>query len=152
MPEALLHKVLDAATFDMGFQTVEYIASAVVDLEYHTQTAPEDIMKRQSEILDQIGMPPAIGMRHATPQFAHVFSGGYYASAYYSYMWSEVMDADAFAAFEEKGNTFDPDLARSLEDNILAKGGSEDPEVLYNTYRGRLPQIEALLKGRKLVA
>ena len=152
MPEALLHKVLDAATFDMGFQTVEYIASAVVDLEYHTQTAPEDIMKRQSEILDQIGMPPAIGMRHATPQFAHVFSGGYYASAYYSYMWSEVMDADAFAAFEEKGNAFDPDLARSLEDNILSKGGSEDPEVLYTSYRGRLPQVDALLKGRKLVA
>ena len=152
MPDALLKKVLDAATFDMGFQTVEYIASAVVDLEYHTKDVPEDIMKRQSEILDRIGMPVAIGMRHATPQFAHVFSGGYYASAYYSYMWSEVMDADAFAAFEEKGNTFDPDLARSLEDNILSKGGSADPEVLYTAYRGRLPQVEALLKGRKLVA
>ena len=152
MPEALLQKVLDAATFDMGFQTVEYIASAVVDLEYHMQDAPEDIMKRQSEILDRIGMPVMIGMRHATPQFAHVFSGGYYASAYYSYMWSEVMDADAFAAFEEKGNTFDPDLARSLEDNILSRGGSEDPEVLYTAFRGRLPQVDALLKGRKFVA
>ncbi len=151
MPEALLQKVLDASTFDMGFQTVEYVASAMVDLQYHTQDAPEDIMERESHILDHMGMPKAIGMRHATPQFAHVFSGGYYASAYYSYMWSEVMDADAFAAFEEKGNTFDAELAQSLEDNILSKGGSEDPEVLYSAYRGRLPKVEALLKGRKLV-
>ena len=97
-----------------------------------------------------MGMPPAIGMRHATPQFGHVFSGGYYASAYYSYMWSEVMDADAFAAFEEKGDAFDPDLAQSLEDNILSRGGSDDPEVLYKAYRGRLPGVEALLKGRGL--
>ena len=151
MPEVLLQKVLDAATFDMGFQTVEYVASAMVDLEYHTQDPPEDIMKLQSEVLESMGMPKAIGMRHATPQFAHVFSGGYYASAYYSYMWSEVMDADVFAAFEEKGNTFDAELAQSLEDNILSKGGSEDPEVLYSAYRGRLPKVEALLKGRKLV-
>ena len=152
IPEELLQKVLDAATFDMGFQTVEYVASALVDLEYHTQDSPLDIMARQSEILDAIGMPNAIGMRHATPHFAHVFSGGYYASAYYSYMWSEVMDADAFAAFEDAGNAFDPRLARSLEENILSKGGSQDPEALYLAYRGRLPQVEALLKGRKLVA
>ena len=109
-------------------------------------------MERQTDILDHMGMPKAIGMRHATPHFAHVFSGGYYASAYYSYMWSEVMDADAFSAFEEKGNTFDADLAKSLEENILSKGGSDDPEVLYIAYRGRLPKVEALLKGRKLVA
>ena len=152
IPEELLQKVLDAATFDMGFQTVEYVASALVDLEYHTQDSPLDIMARQSEILDAIVMPNAIGMRHATPHFAHVFSGGYYASAYYSYMWSEVMDADAFAAFEDAGNAFDPRLARSLEENILSKGGSQDPEALYLAYRGRLPQVEALLKGRKLVA
>jgi len=80
-------------------------------------------MERQSDILNGMGMPPAIGMRHATPQFGHVFSGGYYASAYYSYMWSEVMDADAFAAFEEKGDAFDPNLAKSLEANILSRGG-----------------------------
>jgi peptidyl-dipeptidase Dcp len=97
-------------------------------------------------------MPKAIGMRHATPQFAHVFSGGHYASAYYSYMWSEVMDADAFAAFEEKGDPFDRNLAQSLEKNILAAGGSKDPELLYLAYRGRLPGVEALLKGRGLVS
>jgi peptidyl-dipeptidase Dcp len=150
MPEELLRKVLDAATFDMGFRTVEYVASAMVDLEYHTQDAPGDIMNCQTEILDQMGMPKAIGMRHATPQFAHVFSSGSCASVYYSYMWSEVMDADAFAAFEEKGNAFDADLAQSLEKNILSKGGAEDPEALYIAYRGRLPRVEALLKGRKL--
>ncbi|MBT7907877.1 MAG: M3 family metallopeptidase [Marinovum sp.] len=151
MPADLLEKVLKAATFDMGFQTVEYVASAMVDLEFHTQDVPEDIMERQSDILNGMGMPPAIGMRHATPQFGHVFSGGYYASAYYSYMWSEVMDADAFAAFEEKGDAFDPNLAKSLEANILSRGGLEDPEALYLAYRGRLPEVEALLKGRGLI-
>ena len=150
MPADLLEKVLKAATFDMGFQTVEYVASAMVDLEFHTQDVPEDIMERQSDILNGMGMPPAIGMRHATPQFGHVFSGGYYASAYYSYMWSEVMDADAFAAFEEKGDAFDPDLAKSLEANILSRGGADDPKALYLAYRGRLPKVEALLKGRGL--
>jgi peptidyl-dipeptidase Dcp len=152
IPQDLLNKLLGAATFDMGFQTVEYIASAMVDLEYHTTDVPDDIMTRQAEILADMGLPHAIGMRHATPQFAHVFSGGHYASAYYSYMWSEVMDADAFAAFDEKGDAFDPDLARSLEANILSTGGSQDPEVLYKAYRGRLPGVEALLKGRGLAA
>jgi peptidyl-dipeptidase Dcp len=150
MPQALLDKVLGAATFDMGFQTVEYIASAMVDLEYHTSKVPTDIMARQAEILAGMGMPHAIGMRHATPHFAHVFSGGHYASAYYSYMWSEVMDADAFAAFDEIGDAFNPDLAKSLEANILSTGGSQDPEDLYIAYRGRLPGVEALLKGRGL--
>ena len=151
MPADLLDKVLKAASFDMGFQTVEYVASAMVDLAFHTQDVPTDIIARQDDILQSMGMPPAIGMRHATPQFGHVFSGGYYASAYYSYMWSEVMDADAFAAFEEKGDAFDADLAQSLEANILSRGGSEDPEVLYKAYRGRLPGVEALLKGRGLL-
>ena len=152
MPPALLEKVLAAATYDMGFQTVEYVASAMVDLFYHTGDIPTDIMRRQTDILDQIDMPKAIGMRHATPQFAHVFSGGYYASVYYSYMWSEVMDADAFAAFEEKGDPFDQSLAQSLEENILAAGGSKDPELLYQAYRGRLPGVQALLQGRGLVS
>ena len=151
IPQDLLDKLLGAATFDMGFQTVEYIASAMVDLEYHTNDVPDDIMTRQADILANMGLPHAIGMRHATPQFAHVFSGGHYASAYYSYMWSEVMDADAFAAFEEKGDAFDPALAKALETNILSTGGSQDPEVLYTAYRGRLPGIEALLKGRGLL-
>ncbi|HEY9037575.1 MAG TPA: M3 family metallopeptidase [Roseovarius sp.] len=152
MPQALLQKVLDAATFDMGFQTVEYVASALVDLSFHEGTAPVDPMARQAEVLAEIGMPEAITMRHATPQFAHVFAGDGYSSAYYSYMWSEVMDADAFASFEEAGGAFDPERASALEEHILSRGGSADPEALYLAFRGQLPGVEALLKGRGLVA
>ena len=150
MPEALLDKVLGAATYDMGFQTVEYVASALVDLAFHDGPAPADPMQRQAEVLEAIGMPRAIAMRHATPHFAHVFAGDGYSSGYYSYMWSEVMDADAFAAFLEAGDPFDPETARRLEANILSVGGSADAAELYERFRGRLPGVEALLKGRGL--
>ncbi|MFG6592100.1 M3 family metallopeptidase [Sulfitobacter sp. 1A12157] len=152
MPREMLDKVLKAATFDMGFQTVEYIASALVDLEFHDGEPPVDPMAKQAEVLRSIGMPQAIRMRHATPQFAHVFSGDGYSSAYYSYMWSEVMDADAFAAFEEAGGAFDAERAEALEEHILSTGGSRDPAELYTAFRGRLPGVEALLKGRGLAA
>jgi peptidyl-dipeptidase Dcp len=150
IPQDLLDRVIGAQNYDMGFSTVEFIASAIVDLEYHQGPLTDDVMDRQAEILRDMGMPEAIEMRHATPHFAHVFSGGYYASAYYSYMWAEVMDADAFEAFAELQNPFDPATAASLERNILSTGGSRDPEELYTTFRGRLPQVDALLKGRGL--
>ncbi|WP_380057874.1 M3 family metallopeptidase [Falsihalocynthiibacter sp. SS001] len=150
IPKALLERLLAAQTYDMGFSTVEYVASALVDLEFHSGPAPSDTMEKQSEILSQIGMPHAIRMRHATPGFAHVFSGDGYSSAYYSYMWSEVMDADAFLAFEEAGGPFDPKVAKSLVENILSIGGSKDPEELYLAFRGRMPKVDALLKGRGL--
>ena len=152
MPKLMLDKVLEAANFDQGFQTVEYVASALVDLEFHDGPAPADPMQKQAEVLEAIGMPHAIGIRHATPHFAHVFSGDGYSSGYYSYMWSEVMDADAFEAFEEAGSAFDRDRARALEANILSTGGSRDAAELYIAFRGRLPGVEALLKGRGLVA
>ncbi|MCD9148740.1 M3 family metallopeptidase [Pseudophaeobacter flagellatus] len=152
MPPELLQKVLGASTFDMGFQTVEYVASALVDLAFHEGAPPQDVMEKQAEVLAEIGMPTAITMRHATPQFAHVFSGDGYSSGYYSYMWSEVMDADAFAAFEEAGGAFDPERAAALERHILSKGGSADAAELYTAFRGRLPGVEALLKGRGLTA
>ncbi|WP_299417533.1 M3 family metallopeptidase [uncultured Sulfitobacter sp.] len=152
MPREMLDKVLGAATFDMGFATVEYVASALVDLAFHEGTPPADVMAKQAEVLESIGMPQAITMRHATPQFAHVFAGDGYSSGYYSYMWSEVMDADAFEAFEEAGGAFDPERARALEENILSTGGSRDAAELYIAFRGRLPGVEALLKGRGLVA
>jgi peptidyl-dipeptidase Dcp len=152
MPEALLSKVLGAATYDMGFSTVEYVASALVDLEFHDGDAPRDPMVRQAEILTGLGMPRAITMRHATPHFAHVFSGDGYSSGYYSYMWSEVMDADAFESFKEAGGAFDPERAAALEANILSTGGSRDAGELYVAFRGRLPGVEALLKGRGLAA
>ena len=152
MPQEMLEKVLKAANFDQGFQTVEYVASALVDLAFHDGAAPADPMAKQAEVLAEIGMPAAIGMRHATPHFAHVFAGDGYSSGYYSYMWSEVMDADAFAAFEEAGGAFDPERAKALEDNILSTGGSREAEDLYLAFRGRLPGVEALLKGRGLIA
>ncbi|SMX31254.1 M3 family metallopeptidase [Actibacterium lipolyticum] len=152
MPKEMLDRLLAAATYDMGFQTVEYVASALVDLAFHEGQAPADPMAKQDEVLNALGMPHAIRMRHATPHFAHVFSGDGYSSGYYSYMWSEVMDADAFEAFEEAGNAFDPETAKKLEGFILSTGGSQEAEDLYTAFRGRLPGVEALLKGRGLNA
>jgi peptidyl-dipeptidase Dcp len=151
MPKDLLDRLLAASTYDMGFQTVEYVASALVDLAFHEGEAPADPMVKQAEVLDALGMPAAIRMRHATPHFAHVFSGDGYSSGYYSYMWSEVMDADAFAAFEEAGGAFDPATAERLEKFILSAGGSEEADALYTAFRGRMPGVEALLKGRGLL-
>lgn len=152
MPKDLLDKVLGAANFDMGFSTVEYVASALVDLAFHQGSAPADVMQKQAEVLETLGMPRAIGMRHATPHFAHVFAGDGYSSGYYSYMWSEVMDADAFEAFEEVGDPFDPAMAKKLEQFILSAGGSRDAQELYMAFRGRMPGVDALLKGRGLAA
>lgn len=152
IPQDMLDRVIGAQNYDMGFSTVEFIASAMVDLEYHQGPLTGDIMDRQAEILRDMGMPAAIEMRHATPHFSHVFAGGYYASAYYSYMWAEVMDADAFAAFSERQNPFDADMAAALEQHILSQGGSRPPEDLYVAFRGRLPKVDALLQGRGLAA
>ena len=96
-------------------------------------------------------MPAEISMRHRPQQFGHIFSGDHYASAYYSYMWSEVMDADAFGAFEEAGNIFDPAVAKRLHDDIYASGGSRDPEDAYIAFRGREPEPDALLRRRGLL-
>jgi peptidyl-dipeptidase Dcp len=151
MPADMLERLLAAGTYDQGFATVEFVSSAMVDLEFHTGTPPADPMQKQAEVLEGLGMPRAIRMRHATPHFAHVFSGDGYSSGYYSYMWSEVMDADAFAAFEEVGDPFDPATAARLEEFILSAGGSEDAEALYLKFRGRMPGVEPLLKGRGLL-
>ncbi|MGY6548028.1 MAG: M3 family metallopeptidase [Roseinatronobacter sp.] len=152
MPEALLERLLAAQNFDQGFATVEYVASALVDLEFHDGPPPADPMQKQAEVLETLGMPQAIRMRHATPHFAHVFAGDGYSSGYYSYMWSEVMDADAFEAFREAGDPFDQGVAAQLERFILSAGGSDEAEALYTAFRGRMPGVEALLKGRGLAA
>ena len=151
IPSALLDRLLAAQTYDMGFATVEYVASALVDLAFHKEDAPEDPMAKQAEVLANIGMPAAITMRHATPHFAHVFAGDGYSSGYYSYMWSEVMDADAFEAFREAGDPFDAETAKKLETHILSAGGSKEADVLYTAFRGRMPGVDALLKGRGLL-
>jgi peptidyl-dipeptidase Dcp len=151
MPADMLKRLLDAGTYDQGFATVEFISSALVDLAFHEGAPPTDPMQKQAEVLESIGMPRAVRMRHATPHFAHVFTGDGYSSGYYSYMWSEVMDADAFAAFEEAGDAFDPATAARLEKFILSAGGSEEPDQLYTKFRGRMPGVEPLLKGRGLL-
>ena len=150
MPEELLQRLIAARNFNKGFATVEYIASAVVDLDFHSLPSPAEINSSafESKSLGRIGMPDEIVMRHRPPHFDHVFSGGGYAAAYYSYMWSEVLDADAFAAFEETGDIFDPATAKRLRDTIYAAGGSQDPADAYKAFRGRLPSADALLRKR----
>ena len=151
MPEALLQRLIAARNFNMGFATVEYVASAIVDLDFHALPASSgaiDAGAFEKTALARIAMPDEIAMRHRPPHFAHVFSGGGYAAAYYSYMWSEVLDADAFAAFEEAGDIFDAATAQRLHDTIYAAGGSQDPAEAYKAFRGRLPSADALLRKR----
>ena len=152
MPQALLDKVLASRTFNSGFSTVEFTSSALVDMAFHTRGAVSDPMAVQAEVLSGIGMPQSIVMRHATPHFQHVFAGDGYSAGYYSYMWSEVLDADAFSAFEETGNAFDPAMAKRLKDNIYSVGGSIDPEDAYKAFRGKLPSPQALLIKKGLAA
>ncbi|MDO9416548.1 M3 family metallopeptidase [Pararhizobium sp.] len=152
MPQALLDKVLAARTFNSGFATVEFTSSALVDMAFHTRDGVDDPMAVEAEVLAEIGMPKSIVMRHRSPHFAHVFSGDGYSAGYYSYMWSEVLDADAFAAFQETGNAFDPAMAKRLRDNIYSVGGSIDPEDAYTAFRGKLPSPEAMLAKKGLAA
>ncbi len=152
MPEELLQRLIAARNFDQGFGTVEYVASAIVDLDFHSQSSPGTIDPTAFEAtaLARIGMPEEIAMRHRPPHFDHVFSGGGYAAAYYSYMWSEVLDADAFEAFAETGDIFDPATAKRLRETIYGAGGAQDPVDAYKAFRGRLPSPEALLRKRGL--
>ncbi|MBM3093582.1 peptidase M3 [Ensifer sp. T173] len=152
MPEALLDKVLAARTFNSGFATVEFTSSALVDMAYHTAETQGEPMALETATLEKIGMPKSIVMRHRSPHFLHVFSGDGYSAGYYSYMWSEVLDADAFAAFEETGNPFDPVMARKLRDNVYSVGGSIDPEDAYKGFRGKLPSPDAMLAKKGLAA
>ncbi|HSM39518.1 MAG TPA: M3 family metallopeptidase, partial [Afifellaceae bacterium] len=152
IPEALLDRLIAARNFNQGFATVEYVASALVDLEMHLLTNAEglDVTAFEADVLDRIAMPEAITMRHRVPHFAHVFSGDGYSAGYYSYLWSEVMDADAFAAFEETGDIFDPETAKKLATHIYSAGGRIDEAEAYAAFRGRKPEIDALLEKRGL--
>ena len=150
MPEDLLRRLIAARNFDQGFATVEYVASAMVDLDLHALASPGaiDATAFEREALSRIAMPEEIAMRHRLPHFGHIFAGDAYAAAYYSYMWSEVLDADAFAAFEETGDIFDPATAKRLRETIYAAGGARDPAEAYKAFRGRLPSPHALLRKR----
>jgi len=152
MPKALLDRLLATRTFNQGFATVEYTACALVDLDLHSlpDASGLDVTEYERRDLERIAMPPEIVMRHRLPHFQHLFSGGGYAAGYYSYMWSEVLDADAFAAFEETGDAFDPATAKRLRDYVYSAGNLRDPGEAYEAFRGRLPAVDALLKKRGL--
>ncbi|ODT22117.1 MAG: peptidase M3 [Hyphomicrobium sp. SCN 65-11] len=153
IPDALIDRLDAANKFNQGFATVEYVSSALADMELHALEKFDgfDLSRFEADMLKRIGMPREIVMRHRLPHFAHIFSGGGYAAGYYSYMWSEVMDADAFEAFEETGNAFDAATAKKLAEFIYSAGNRRDPVEAYTAFRGRLPTSHAMLKNRGLI-
>ncbi|MCG7360224.1 M3 family metallopeptidase [Roseomonas sp. ACRSG] len=153
LPDALIERLRAAQTFNQGFATVEYVSSALIDMALHSHPAPEsiEIDTFEREFLTSIGMPAEIGIRHRPAHFQHLFAGGGYAAGYYSYLWSEVLDADGFEAFEETGNAFDPATAARLR-RLLSAGDTRDPMQLYVDFRGREPSTKALLRNRGLQA
>ncbi len=151
MPDALIQKIVKSETFNQGFVTVEYLAASLLDLDWHTlkDTVQVDPTAFETASFDRIKLMPEIVARYRSPYFAHIFSGGY-SAGYYSYIWAEVLDADAFEAFKEKG-LYDRSTAEAFRKNILEYGGTEDPMVLYERFRGKKPTIEPLLKKRGLL-
>lgn len=150
MPRALIEKIKKSEKFNQGFLTSEFLASALVDLAMHEADGEGDPEALEAAVLREIGQLPAIPMRHRSPHFAHVFAGSGYAAGYYSYMWSEVMDADAFHAFTETGDPFDAATAARFAAHVLSAGGSTEPEAAYLAFRGKMPGVEPLLEGRGL--
>jgi peptidyl-dipeptidase Dcp len=152
IPDDLRDRLLKARTFGSSHFLTKYLSAALVDMALHRGPAPADPVRAEAEVLERIGLPRAIHPWSFVANFQHAFAWEGYAAGFYSYHWSEVMDRDVFAAFEERGDPFDPDLAQSLERNILAVGGSRDEAESYRAFRGRMPSIEPLLKGRGLLA
>ena len=146
MPDDLIDKIGRASKFNQGFTTVEYLAASFLDMDWHTlqEVADLDTLEFEKDSLARIGLSPEIVVRYRSPYFNHIFSGGY-SSGYYSYIWSEVLDADAFQAFKETG-LFDQKTATAFRENILSTGGTEDPMTLYKRFRGAEPRIDALLE------
>jgi peptidyl-dipeptidase Dcp len=149
MPKELAQKIERASTFRQGFDTVEYVASALVDMKLHLAgTGPIDPDAFERETLDALGMPSEIVMRHRTPQFTHVFSSEGYAAGYYSYLWADVLAADAWEAFTEAGGPWDPAVAKRLRESVFSVGNTVDPAEGYRAFRGRDARIDALMRRR----
>ncbi|WP_313515429.1 M3 family metallopeptidase [Sphingobacterium sp.] len=150
IPDALIEKMQKAGTFDQGFATVEYLAASMLDMNYHSATAPIKAKADEFEksAMDKIGLIDAIIPRYRSTYFQHIFSGGY-SAGYYSYIWSEVLDSDAFAAFKEKG-LYDQNTAASFRSNILERGGTGNPAEMYRKFRGADPDPIHLMKKRGL--
>ncbi len=152
MPAALMDKLLKTRNCGQGFATVEFLASAIIDMDFHTRPPPADPAAAERQTLRRIAMPDEIVPRHAAAHFGHVFGGDGYASGYYAYLWSEVLDADGFRAFEEAKDPFDPATAERLYRFIYSSGGTRDYATAYRAFRGRDPHVDALLEGRGLKA
>jgi peptidyl-dipeptidase Dcp len=153
IPGELVERFIAARHFNQGFATVEFCASAYVDFLLHARVdSPRDVVAAEKEILANIEMPQEIAMRHRSPHFSHIFSGDQYAAGYYSYLWSEALDADGFAAFEESGDIFDPALAERLRTYVYAAGNQRDPNDAYRLFRGRNPDFAALLRKKGLAS
>jgi len=154
IPAGLIERLQEAQRWGQGYDTVSYLGSALVDLALHARTepeAPQEVSAFEREELARLGMPEAIGVRHRLVHFQHLFAGSNYACGYYVYLWAEVLDADAFNAFEEAGNPFDADVAARLHRHIYAVGDTVPPEQAYTGFRGRLPALEPLLSKRGLL-
>lgn len=151
IPQNLVEKIQQSALFNQGFATVEYLAASLLDMNYHTLNAPEkiDVTKFENQAMDKIGLLPQIEPRYKSTYFQHIFSGGY-SSGYYSYIWSEVLDSDAFDAFEQSGDLFNKQIASQFREQVLSKGGMADGDVLYRNFRGQEPSKEPLMKNRGL--
>ncbi|WP_183305604.1 M3 family metallopeptidase [Dysgonomonas hofstadii] len=161
IPQELIQKIQNAGYFNQGFRTTELVAAAILDMNWYTMTSDSnakggdglknlDVNKFEADAMNKIGLIPEIIPRYRSTYFQHIFSGGY-SSGYYSYLWSEVLDSDAFNAFVEKGNIFDQETAKSFRENVLSKGGSDEPMTLYKKFRGAEPNPVYLLKNRGFV-
>ena len=150
IPDALIEKIQKSRFFNQGFETVEYIAASFLDMDWHSLTEAREVdpLAFEAESMARIGLIPEIVSRYRSTYFNHIFSGGY-SAGYYSYLWAEVLDSDAFQAFKETC-LFDQATAKSFRTNILERGNSDDPMTLYKAFRGREPSIEPLLKKRGL--
>jgi peptidyl-dipeptidase Dcp len=149
IPADLVAKIQKAHTFRTGFNVCEYLASAIVDMKLHLAGEQKiDPHAFEIETLKELGMPEELPMRHRTPQFAHIFAGEGYAAGYYSYLWSEVLDHDAFEAFEEEGGPYNPKTAKRFHDTIMSVGGTIDPAIAYRNFRGRDPDVKAYLRDK----
>ena len=148
IPQELVDKIKKSSLFNQGFETVEYLAASFLDMDWHTITEARDydVDKFEKESLNRIGLIPEIISRYRSTYFSHIFSSGY-SAGYYSYIWAEVLDCDAFEAFKET-ELFHKKTARSFRENILERGGTEDPMILYKRFRGKEPGIAPLLKKR----
>jgi peptidyl-dipeptidase Dcp len=154
LPLNSIQKIKAAKNFGQALATVEFVASAILDLEAHEleNLAGFEMEKFERKVLERVGIPPSIVMRHRPAHFAHAFSGDGYSAGYYSYLWAEVLDADAFEAFEETGDVFDPETAKRLKHFIYSAGNLRSAEESYRLFRGRMPSVEPLLKKRGLLS